>query len=186
MITHFIYLAVSDTLIFCILIFTEFLAVFQNIVTYIFKIANSFLKKIWKKSGDYWVPKITQKSKIWVKIDATASQKIFFKKSLWAEFLTDIQNLYTKLFKIINIKIKKMFKILKGRLGGPKFTENYKFEKNDTKILSYSSFFNPITTLTKMFNIFFENYHIFLKFWYHNFENQIKIDFCRFNFLINQ
>ena len=109
-----------------------------------------------KKSGDYWVPKITQKSKIWVKIDATASQKIFLKKSLWAEFLTDIQNLYTKLFEIISIKIKKMFKILKGRLGGPKFTENYKFEKNDTKILSYSSFFNPITTLTKMFNIFLE------------------------------
>ena len=79
-----------------------------------------------------------------------------------------------------------MLKILKGGLGGPKVTEKLKFKKNYTKILSYSSFFDPITTLTKMFNIFFGNYSFFKTLWYHNFENQAKIDFCRFIFFIIQ
>ena len=54
-----------------------------------------------------------------------------------------------------------MLKILMGGLRGPKITENYKFEKNGTQILSYLSFFDPITSQTKMFNIFFGNYLFF-------------------------
>ena len=125
-----------------------------------------------------WLPKSRKGGGIYFKYPISFyynqfSQKSALKKILWPKFLPNFQNVENKVFGKASSFQKNILKNITLGLKGPKMIKNFKLYPNFS-FKKNRYILDPLTQPNIFFNIYFENYLIFQRFWYKKSENWVK------------